>query len=141
MTIAAKCIPSNGELPSGKSVKDLIKHVLDKMRLVDYKDKHKNNLIPPTVFPARPDTWVFPGYVAFAYFACPILVPSSEQLDVFTENGKGLDKQTNKESGRRYQRQKAAGKVIETGKMNHLCRTEFDVTKISLLFSVRMITT
>ena len=84
------------------------------MRLVDYKDKHKNNLIPPTVFPARPDTWVFPGYVALAYFACPILVPSSEQLDVFTENGKGLDKQTNKESGRRYQHEKAAGRAIET---------------------------
>ena len=84
------------------------------MWLVDYKDKHKNNLIPPTVFPACPDTWVFSGYVAFANFACPILVPSSERLDVFTENGKGLDKQTNTESGMRYQCEQAAGRANET---------------------------
>ena len=31
LAIAAKFIPLNEELPSGKSVKDLIKHVLDEM--------------------------------------------------------------------------------------------------------------
>ena len=100
LAIAAKFIPSNGELPSGKSVKDLIKYVLDEMWLNDYKDEHNNDLVPPTVFPACEPTWVFLVYVAFAYFACPILVPISERLDVFTENGKGLDNQIHKESSR-----------------------------------------
>ena len=111
MAIAAKFIPLNGELPSGKSVNNLIKHVLDEMGLVDYKDKHKNNLIPPTVFPTRPETRVFPGYVVFAYFACPILVPSTERLAVFTKNGKSLDNKQIKSLVDDFKR--AAGMAIE----------------------------
>ena len=113
LAIAAKFIPSNGELPSGKSVKDLIKHIIDEIWLNNFKDKHKNDLIPPPVFMARNPTSVFLDYVAFAYFACPILVSPSDRLDTFTENGKSLDLQTNKEFGRRFQHAKAAGRAIE----------------------------
>ena len=102
---ATKYLPSDGKLPSGTTVNDLVKHILDEMWKEKYIDLNKSNPSPPTMDP-RPGTWVFPGYVAFAYFGCPILCPDGERLSVFAKDAKDLDKKKN--TGRRVIRQEEA---------------------------------
>ena len=89
------------------------------------KEKHKNNFAPTTVFEERPSTWIFLGYIVFAYFACPILVLEEDLLVVYTVDSKALDKQKDKDSGRRYYRDKVAGRStdedssLKKGRLRH----------------------
>ena len=79
---ALKYLPSDGNLPSGTTVNDLVKHILDEMWKDKYKRDNKSNPSLEAMEP-RPVRWVFPGYVAFAYFGCPVLCPDGDRLAVF----------------------------------------------------------
>jgi hypothetical protein len=102
---AVKYLPSDGNLPSGTTVNDLVKYILDKMWIDRYISENKSNPSPEAMEP-RPGRWVFPGYVAFAYFGCPVLCPDGERLAVFAKDAKDLDQK--KKKGRRDVRKEEA---------------------------------
>lgn len=80
----AKQFLQNGSLPSGRNVNDLLNHVKDKMYNEEQQSK---DTIKDKTSKKRDDKWVFNGYVAFALFACPILVEQNDRLQVYCEGG------------------------------------------------------
>jgi hypothetical protein len=105
-------LDSSKNLPSGEKEHDLLNHVLDEMykeeiqgkkKIIDVLDEegasvdHNNdsNVFPEaTPSEKRPDDWVFPGYVAFCLFGCPIITEESKRLANFTTGGETESKRS-----------------------------------------------
>ena len=90
LAIASEFLTADGNLPAGATAANLMNHVLDEMWKKDYTVKNKIDPTEaagaPSQIPSRPDRWVFNGYLAYAYFGCPVLVPSEKRLEVYTIN-------------------------------------------------------
>ena len=50
--------------------------------------------------PSGPEKRVLSGFLAYAYFGCPVQVPPEEQLGLYAVDGKDLDKRT--KTARKY---------------------------------------
>ena len=97
LAYAHEFLDLGGQLPSGKNVSDLLEHVIKQMWNNDSNNnkKNKKNTVvidattttTTTEKKARPNNWVFKGYVAFCLFACPILTNENERLAHFTTGG------------------------------------------------------
>ena len=81
---------SDGKLPSGKTLDDLLHFVRQEMWVADGNDET-----------TLTDQWIFPGYISFVIFACPIINDDQQRLSVFCINGEKEGKKASRATARK----------------------------------------
>ena len=121
LAYAQAFLDSSKNLPSGEKEHDLLNYVLDEMYKEENHAKEKTIVLDGespsiddndsnvTEVGKRPDDWVFPGYVAFCLFGCPLITEESNRLINFTTGGEIESKC----SARKVTRQKDANRKNE----------------------------
>ena len=100
MAFANAFLNSNKEFPSGKTLEDLVEHVLAEMQIslkkipvVSHEDSDDNDEQESAIVPENeehPDGWFFPGFFSFCLFGNPKCL-TGKMLKCFLEGDDPTD--------------------------------------------------